>query len=82
MTLFDLGARYEIDLNKQLLTLRLNVENLTDKAYWLTSAGSSSIAQGAPRTIKLGAQLDFWYLKTPVVLAAGISAYYISRDTR
>jgi len=54
-----LGARYEIDLNKQLLTLRLNVENLTDKAYWLTSAGSSSIAQGAPRTIKLGAQLDF-----------------------
>lgn len=59
VTLFDLGARYEIDLNKQLLTLRLNVENLTDKAYWLTSAGSSSIAQGAPRTIKLGAQLDF-----------------------
>ena len=59
VTLFDLGARYEIELNKQLLTLRLNVENLTDKAYWLTSAGSSSIAQGAPRTIKLGAQLDF-----------------------
>lgn len=59
VTLFDLGARYEIDLNKQLLTLRLNVENLTDKAYWLTSAGSSGIAQGAPRTIKLGAQLDF-----------------------
>jgi iron complex outermembrane receptor protein len=59
VTLFDLGARYEIDLNQQLLTLRLNVENLTDKAYWLTSAGSSSIAQGAPRTIKLGAQLDF-----------------------
>ena len=59
VTLFDMGARYEIDLNKQLLTLRLNVENLTDKAYWLTSAGSSSIAQGAPRTIKLGAQLDF-----------------------
>lgn len=59
VTLFDLGARYEIDFNKQLLTLRLNVENLTDKAYWLTSAGSSGIAQGAPRTIKLGAQLDF-----------------------
>lgn len=59
VTLFDLGARYEINFNKQLLTLRLNVENLTDKAYWLTSAGSSSIAQGAPRTIKLGAQLDF-----------------------
>lgn len=59
VTLFDLGARYEIDFNKQLLTLRLNIENLTDKAYWLTSAGSSGIAQGAPRTIKLGAQLDF-----------------------
>lgn len=59
VTLFDLGARYEIDFNKQLLTLRLNVENLADKAYWLTAAGSSSIAQGAPRTIKLGAQLDF-----------------------
>ncbi|MEC9412741.1 MAG: TonB-dependent receptor [Pseudomonadota bacterium] len=59
VTLFDLGGRYEIKVNNHPLTIRLNIENLTDEAYWLTSAGSNGIAQGMPRTVKLGAQLDF-----------------------
>lgn len=59
VTLFDVGGRYEMKVNNHPLTIRLNIENLTDEAYWLTSAGSNGIAQGMPRTVKLGAQLDF-----------------------
>ncbi|TCK03676.1 TonB-dependent siderophore receptor [Marinobacterium mangrovicola] len=59
VTLYDLGARYEGSVNDLPLTLRLNIDNLTDEDYWLTSAGSGYIAQGTPRTIKLGAQIDF-----------------------
>ncbi len=59
VTLFDVGGRYEMNVNNHLLTIRLNIENLTDEAYWLTSAGSNGMAQGMPRTVKLGAQLDF-----------------------
>lgn len=55
--LFDIGARYETSLRGQPLTIRLNVENLTDEAYWLMSSGG--VLQGPPRTIKLGAQIDF-----------------------
>ena len=58
-TLFDAGARYDVKPGGVPVTLRLNVENLTDEAYWLTSSGSTSLAQGAPRTVKLGAQIDF-----------------------
>lgn len=59
VTLFDLGGRYEMSVNNHPLTIRLNIENLTDEAYWLSNAGSNGIAQGMPRTVKLGAQLDF-----------------------
>jgi iron complex outermembrane receptor protein len=38
-------------------TLRLNVDNLADKAYWMTSAGT--LLQGAPRSVKLSAQLEY-----------------------
>lgn len=59
VTLFDLGARYATKLHGRQLTVRLNVDNLSDEAYWLTSAGSSGLSQGAPRTVTLGAELDF-----------------------
>jgi len=59
ITLFDAGARYNIKAAGVPITLRLNVVNLTDEAYWLTSSGSSYVGQGAPRTVKLGAQFDF-----------------------
>lgn len=54
-TTFDAGGRYRIRLDDdQALTLRANVSNLTDKAYWLTSN-----YLGAPRTLTFSAQLEF-----------------------
>ncbi|MEG3060378.1 MAG: TonB-dependent receptor [Comamonas sp.] len=55
---FDLGARYVTRTAGARTTLRLNVENLGEKAYWLM-AGSNRLVQGAPRTVKLGAQFEF-----------------------
>lgn len=59
VTLFDLGARYETRLGGNAATVRLNIENLADEAYWITQPGSRSLQQGAPRTVKLGAQVHF-----------------------
>jgi iron complex outermembrane recepter protein len=59
VSLFDAGARYETELAGYPTTLRLNIDNLADKAYWVTAPESSSVQQGAPRTIKLGMQVDF-----------------------
>ena len=59
VTLFDAGVRYESRIGGLPVTLRLNVDNLADKAYWVTQAESSSLMQGTPRTVKLGAQVDF-----------------------
>lgn len=56
-TLLDAGLRYTTKLGGTLSTWRLNIDNLTDKAYWQTS--SSYLTQGAPRTVKLSAQFDF-----------------------
>lgn len=59
VTLVDVGARYETELAGKPLILRINVDNLADKAYWVTQASSSYLIQGAPLTVKLGAQIDF-----------------------
>ena len=59
VALFDLGARYEAEIADQKLTLRFNVENLADKAYWLTPLLGFSLRQGQPRTFKLGVQIEF-----------------------
>lgn len=56
-TLFDAGVRYVTRLGSMRTTLRLNVDNLADKAYWMTSAGT--LLQGAPRSVKLSAQLEY-----------------------
>ena len=58
VALFDLGARYEAEIADQKLTLRFNVENLADKAYWLTPS-TVRLRQGQPRTFKLGVQIEF-----------------------
>lgn len=57
--LFDLGARYVARVAGKPLTVRLNIDNVTNRAYWLVHAGGGSLNQGAPRTVKLGAQLEF-----------------------
>ena len=59
VTLFDMGARYETKLAGRNLTLRLNVDNLTDEAYWVSRPGAAFLNQGSPLTIKLGAQFEF-----------------------
>lgn len=59
VALFDLGARYVTQVAGKPLTVRLNVDNVANKAYWLVHAGGGSLNQGAPRTVKLGAQIEF-----------------------
>ena len=59
VTLFDLGARFETEVGGKALTLRLNIDNLTDEAYWVTTAETGYLNQGEPRIIKLGAKIDF-----------------------
>ncbi|MDZ7855876.1 TonB-dependent receptor [Sphaerotilus sp.] len=59
VTLLDAGARFETRWAGTPVTLRLNIDNLADKAYWVTQSESSGLMQGGPRTVKLGAQFDF-----------------------
>ncbi|MEN3112927.1 TonB-dependent siderophore receptor [Uliginosibacterium paludis] len=59
VTLFDAGARYETELQGYPTVFRLNVDNLANKAYWITIPTYSYLQQGAPRTVKLSMQLDF-----------------------
>ena len=61
VTLFDMGARYETKVAGKRLTLRLNVDNLTDEAYWLARRpqANSELHQGMPRTFKFGAEVEF-----------------------
>lgn len=59
IALLDVGARYETRLAGNGLTLRFNIDNLADKAYWAMRAGGATMMQGAPRTAKLSAQLHF-----------------------
>ncbi len=53
-TLFDVGARYEMQLAGYPLTLRLEANNLSDKAYW---ANGSVV--GDPRAIAFSASMEF-----------------------
>ncbi|MBP5979257.1 MAG: TonB-dependent siderophore receptor [Halomonas sp.] len=57
-TRWDLGVRYVMPLNTNTLTLRANIENLTDENYWVSATGGY-LTQGEPRTVKLSAALDF-----------------------
>lgn len=55
---FDAGARYKLKVAEKDLTLRVNVENLTDKNYW-ASANGGYLTQGDPRLVKFSGTLDF-----------------------
>ncbi|WP_295476960.1 TonB-dependent siderophore receptor [uncultured Pseudomonas sp.] len=54
---FDAGARYKLKAWKDL-TLRVNVENITDKNYW-ASANGGYLTQGEPRLVKFSGTIDF-----------------------
>ena len=53
-TLVDAGARYAFDLADRPVTLRLNINNLTDEIYW---ANSSYV--GDPRTVSVSMNTQF-----------------------
>ncbi|MDO6428229.1 TonB-dependent siderophore receptor [Thalassotalea sp. 1_MG-2023] len=50
-TLFDLGAKYAVNIAGYNFKLGLYAQNVMDKAYW-AATGSRLLAQGHPRTIK------------------------------
>lgn len=59
-TRVDLGARYGFKADDRYITLRANVENVANKAYWASaSTANNYLTQGEPRTFKLSATVDF-----------------------
>lgn len=56
-TRFDLGARYRITFREIDITIRGNVENLSNRSYWASTARDLTL--GAPRTYKLSLTLSF-----------------------
>ena len=60
-TRFDLGARYVVLVADKPLTLRFNVDNVANKRYWASAFDTfrPDLLQGAPRTFKLSASMDF-----------------------
>lgn len=57
-TIYDVGARYATHFASRPVTLRGNITNVTNKAYWGTPL-LSSLGLGAPRTFELSASVDF-----------------------
>lgn len=57
LTRFDIGARYRTRIAGKAVVLRANIENLTDKRYWLAS--NSFATNGAGRTYMLSASVNF-----------------------
>jgi iron complex outermembrane receptor protein len=58
----DLGVRYKTEVQGKLLTLRLRVDNATDRNYWASVGGypgSGYLTVGGPRTFSLSASVDF-----------------------
>jgi iron complex outermembrane receptor protein len=61
-TRVDVGARYLTSFGDQGVTLRLAINNLTDRSYWASAGGfpgSGYLVQGDPRTVMLSASIDF-----------------------
>lgn len=57
-TRLDLGARYATQLSGKPVVFRANLENASDKSYWITGLNSYSTT-GLPRTLTVSAQFDF-----------------------
>lgn len=60
-TRLDLGARYVAVVGGKPLTLRLNLDNVTNEAYWASAFDSfrPDLLLGAPRTFKASVTYDF-----------------------
>jgi len=57
-TRLDVGARYRTEIVGKEVVLRANIENLTDKRYWLVSANNYA-TNGAGRTVMLSASVSY-----------------------
>jgi iron complex outermembrane receptor protein len=61
-TRVDLGARWLVNVQDRLVTLRARVDNVADKSYWASAGGypeNGYLVVGAPRTFVLSASVDF-----------------------
>ena len=60
-TRFDLGARYVAVVADKPVTLRFGVDNVSNKRYWASAfeVFSPDLLQGAPRTFKASASIEF-----------------------
>jgi iron complex outermembrane receptor protein len=61
-TVFDVGSRYRTRIGGYNTTLRLTVDNVFDKRYWRDVGdylGDNYLFQGAPRTARLSASVNF-----------------------
>jgi len=59
-TRVDLGGRYVFKVDDRQVTLRAGLENLADKDYWESASTTGAyLTQGAPRTLKVSATVDF-----------------------
>ncbi|WDY60262.1 TonB-dependent receptor [Pseudomonas sp. PSKL.D1] len=59
-TRVDLGGRYSFKLDDKQVTLRANVENVANKAYWASASTSNNyLTQGTPRILRVSATVDF-----------------------
>lgn len=61
-TRIDMGVRYALSLGGQETTLRARVENVFDENYWASTGGypgANYLVQGAPRTFRVSASVDF-----------------------
>lgn len=59
---WDIGARYSSEIAQLPVTWRLRVDNLSNHAYWASAGGypgANYLVMGAPRTVTLGATVDF-----------------------
>ena len=54
----DIGARYATKLSGKPVVFRANLENVSDKGYWITGINGYSTT-GLPRTLMLSASVDF-----------------------
>jgi iron complex outermembrane receptor protein len=52
VTVEDIGARYQVKLGQEALILRLTVENISNKSYWISGS-----FEGDPRTFVASAQI-------------------------
>ncbi|WP_432239717.1 TonB-dependent siderophore receptor [Herbaspirillum robiniae] len=53
---YDAGLRYKTSIGGHPTAFRFNVENLTDKSYWV--GGQGFVIQSRPRTFTLSASVD------------------------